>query len=258
MLERNLLILCLGLLVNFSWMLQLEVYASSSLVAAPVSSVHLPQGFDDNDIVQILVEGVFPNPCYRAGDAKVGVNHHDSYIVFYLQAHRYESEQCSQVRTPFLKPIDIGKLKAGRNYRVYQAADTDGSKLRPRGEVSVQKARSTSRDEFLYAPIDSAVVIEDQWGQRRDLLLIGTFTNSCMRFDPDPPVRSTVRHTQERLIEILPILEDIDEGMNCAQMNKPFMKRIPIPDNIPKGRYAFHIRRMDGESFNKLDSIDAR
>ena len=47
---------------------------------APVQKVFVPQGFDDNDNVEVILHGHFPNSCMKSGPVDVSVNP-DSHVI---------------------------------------------------------------------------------------------------------------------------------------------------------------------------------
>jgi hypothetical protein len=227
------------------------------LVPAPISRVHIPQRFDDNDIVEVVVEGVFPSGCYRVGPHEAWKDPNGNRVAFHLQAYFDASDFCAEVERPFKVVIEIGELTAGQ-HSLFEVFDNE-TPPRPRGFIPISVAQSRSRDEFLYAPVDSAVIVKNEFDQRRELVLIGTFTNSCMRFNDEVfKTRAglkAVTRTGEQLLEVLPILHNIPDPSLCRRVETPFTKRIPISDDIPDGRYLFYIRKWDGISFSKFDVV---
>jgi hypothetical protein len=101
------------------------------------------------------------------------------------------------------------------------------------------------------------IVQEDEDGKRKVLTLAGTFTNSCLYID-----KILIARTRPGLIEVLPMLpkeEDIPK-VGCEEEDTPFIVHQVIPNQegerrITNGRYLFHVRTMNGGSFNKIDYI---
>lgn len=249
----------------FSSILSAVVQAGPVLVPAPVTKVYIPQGFDSNDITQVVVEGTFPSGCYRAGKAYVWKDANSNRIAFHQQAYFYPTDFCQEVETSFLEAIDVGELSRGV-YEVYNLPKPSEDPSAPEslekvGELPVHAARVEARDEHLYAPVDSAVVVKDQQGRERELILIGTFPNNCMRFNRsifrEQRISGPVIRTQPNILEVLPIIEEFERPEGCKKIEDGFEERIELPRDVPAGRYLFHIRTMNGKSFNKIDWVEA-
>lgn len=220
------------------------------IVDAPITAVHTPSQFDDNDVAQFIIEGEFPNTCYSVGRVIVRAGREEleqGIITFHLEALRSTKDKCLEVKTPFLKVVDLGILPAGA-YSVVQLKN-----MKKRATLNVAPAKNNSKvDNFNYAPVDAAYLREDALGFRRVLVLIGTFTNSCMKFSDEVPVFRANDST--RVLEVLPIVE-MKQNQLCLEVLRPFFKTIDLPEDIPSGRYLFHIRTMNGNSINKMDTI---
>ncbi|TVQ79971.1 MAG: hypothetical protein EA369_03640 [Bradymonadales bacterium] len=232
---------------------------SPVLVPAPIKNVYIPMGFDDNDITQVVVEGSFESACYRAGPSHVWKDPLQNRIAFHLEAYYYPEGFCAEVMTPYLEVIDIGELSKGV-HQIFLRPELQGLELKEVGQMPVAEALSERRDEYLYAPVDSIAIVENSLGRRRDLLVMGTFTNSCMRFnrniEREKPGFRRVSLTAQNLLEVLPVLHDIEDTTNCRDIEEAFVERLSIPQHIQGDRYLFHIRTMSGKSFNKIDRID--
>ncbi len=74
--------------------------------------IYVPSGFDSNDHVQIVGEGMFRNTCYRPAPSSVRVVEATKTIYIGPIAYEYAG-LCLQVVLPFERTIDVGILKAG-------------------------------------------------------------------------------------------------------------------------------------------------
>src|SRR5690606_29287612 len=106
-------------------------------------------GFDSNDHVQFVGEGLFRNTCYRPATPFAMVDHDRKQIRVGPVAYEYNG-LCMQVILPFERVIDVGILKPGA-YEVIQ--EPDGRLL---GTIPVKVARSADPDDHLYAPVSQA------------------------------------------------------------------------------------------------------
>lgn len=225
-----------------------------ALVEAMISTVYAPAGFDDNDNIQIVIEGIFPNTCYKSGPSKVSVTGERIQIV--QQAYYYDGH-CFQMMVPYEKVIDIGILKA-QNYSVFVADETSPSALLP-----VKEAKNDETDDYLYAPVKKAELVSKS---PYILQLMGIFPNEMMRID-HVIVNQPLNHVPNNVIDILPIAT-VDEtkrlavdsaGGGSAQVSVPFTHSVDLSDiqagMKEPGRFLIHIRSLNGQSVNLIEDF---
>ena len=99
-------------LVSFS----LPAFAGSFTtkeVSIGLNSVYIPGGFDSNSDVFVVVNGIFPNGCYKWGRAEKKdvdtFNHEISSVAEVSQG------MCIMVLVPFQKEVRLGKFAAGKH-----------------------------------------------------------------------------------------------------------------------------------------------
>lgn len=216
-----------------------------TLIAASISRIYTPTGFDDNDNTQIIVEGEFPSTCYKLGPARVNVNVDEATVTVSLKAYYYQG-MCLQVKTPYLKAIDLGILPEG-TFKVQAIGAT-----KVEAALSIHHTDSKQADDYLYAPVDAVFIQKNEAGDRRNLFLIGSFTNSCMKFSSEQN-SVVIKPTKRGLLEVLPVVE-MKEGP-CLDVMVPFTKVVEIDESIPSGKYLFHVRTLNGHSYNKIDYV---
>jgi len=216
-----------------------------------IAAVFLPVGFDDDDVAQVIVEFELQNSCEALGNITV-IPHEDFPNVLQLYYEGYKREgNCKSAVNHVVRAVDVGVLPEG----VYEVRDFKNLE-KIYGLLNVRRAFTARIDSNNYAPVDSLVVQADEAGYRRLITLVGTFSNTCLHF-----VRDQVRivKTGEKLVEILPVI-DKAENANCKEQDVPFIETFKIPDRedalaIRTGRYSFHVRTMNGGSFNKADRV---
>lgn len=200
------------------------------------SAIYVPAGFDDNDVVQIVGEGIFRNSCYRPGPANALVDQANYTITLKANAYEYTGI-CLQVILPFERTIDVGILKDG-TYKVMQ----DGQLMET---FTVAKARSLGPDDYLYAPISQAYFRQE--GRASKILLSGNFTNDCMKIDRIQTV------VEKKVLVVQPIITT-EERPNCKVGSFPF-NAVATIENIPEGRYLLHVRSMNSKAVNNLVDV---
>ncbi len=209
-------------------------------VGATFAKIYVPGGFDSNDNVQIVGEGMFRNTCYRPAPSTVTVDPATSTINVGPVAYEY-SGFCLQVILPFQRVLDLGILKPG-TWRVLQG---HGVNLQQLGEVSIRPALTEQADDFLYAPVDQAFYQEN--GLASVVYLTGQFRLSCMKMD-------TVKTTVEKDVLVIQPIAKIIAGP-CNEGTFAFNQKVDL-GFVPKGRYLLHVRSANGNSVNSLVSVN--
>jgi len=201
--------------------------------------VYIPKGFDSNDQVQVVVEGYFPNGCYRPGQAVARVDQEANEIFVSTKAYLY-SGICIQVIVNYSKVVDIGLLKEG-TYKIYN--ETDKSLL---SEITIESAKVSDPDDFNYAPVNQALLTKTN--NETVLVLTGTFTNSCLSLDE---VKASVYKDS---VVVQPIVKISNK--NCKEGSFPYKYNGVVEDMKNPGRYLLHVRSINGKSFNNLVDIN--
>ncbi len=209
-----------------------------ALVGSNYHTGYLPDGFDTNDHVQLVGEGVFNNSCYRPARVDVEVDHDSRTILVESKAYLY-SGYCLQVLVPYHQVIDVGMLKAGR----YQVLDK--SEFKKMGDLNVRVATNAGADDFLYAPVSQAYV--KSFGSGATLTLQGEFSNSCLK------LVDVMIEVQPKVIVVRPIAE-VENRADCVDGAFPFEVTKPI-SGLASGRYLLHVRSLNAKAINNLVDI---
>jgi hypothetical protein len=226
----------------------------SELVSYEISDVFLPTGFDDNDEVEVIVVGSFPDAGWQVVEVKT--KRENASFDLELFARRFSGLSASVI-TPFAIPVKLGQLKASEEGYSIKA----GSKKF--GSLIIQEARNKSqRDDYLYAPVDSLRIRYEfdrgtQKLKSRILILQGYFPSACYRFVDQQPI-PLIRESRPFLIEILPVMEKMNaRDCDAEKETEPrdFEHEIEIPETVGSGRFLVHVRTLNGMSFNKLINL---
>jgi hypothetical protein len=209
------------------------------LVAMPVRHVFVPAGFDDNDDVQVVLEGTFPDTCYKLAHNEV-IKLDGGKGFQLIQWARKFSGICIPTTVPFQGEVTLGQLPAG-TYRI-ESSGTAPTALR------VTTAISAQQDDFLYAPVTNATVGRQNSGHYT-VTLTGNLPNDCFTFDK-PEVRLS-----SQVFVILPLLRYQDTG-TCSKEPKSFEQKIDLPDDLQAGKYLAHVRSMSGQAINVIFFAD--
>ena len=207
-------------------------------VTVPLHRSYIPIGFDDNDNLQITVEGAFPNTCYKVGAASVEVDAPSKIIRIEQKAHHYTG-LCFQMLVPFTHTVDLGFVAAGE-YAIIDAAT--GLNL---GDLSVAFAKHSGADDYLYAPISDAD-IQSSPETGHTLVLRGSFSDRCTVFREVRVVYG------QAVVVVQPIVDRVPER-NCGGKTR-FLKTVELKEEL-KGVYLLHVRSMEGSAINKMIDI---
>ncbi|MGH1468995.1 MAG: hypothetical protein ACRBBP_08975 [Bdellovibrionales bacterium] len=206
------------------------------LVDSKFSKSYVPIGFDSNDQVQFVAEGVFSNGCYRKGPVAITVNQETKQIKLSPQSYMYLGA-CIQVLVKYSKVIDVGVLSPG-TYSIVQGKDNDVI-----GTLPVKPNTVEGADDFLYAPINQAMLTRN--GEDVTLILTGTFTNSCLSLG------DVIVTPQEDVVVVQPTVK-ISGSAECVNGSFHFKYEKVIEEEISQGRYLLHVRSMNGKAVNNL------
>jgi hypothetical protein len=210
--------------------------ASAEVSLAPVKHLYVPSGFDSNDSVEVVVTGMFPNPCYSRNTVSVDVK--DDQISIEVDAIRRDTKAaCPPMQVPFKEVISLGNLQGGTYDLVVN------NKLNDR--LLVNEASSNSVDDHLYAAIDQL----EKKGYS-DYVLHGWRYSNCVDLD-----RVEVVSNGKDTLSVLPVMKQISsfcpmKGMPVAYEVKLDFKKLKTKEPL------VHVRTMDGKSFNSILNLE--
>jgi len=210
-----------------------------TLINVPLHTGYIPFGFDTNDKVEVVAEGIFSDGCYRLAGIQANVDKDSKVIKLRAQAYKYDG-YCIQVVVDYHQEVNLGLLPNGK-YKVVASND----EARPLGTLNVALATNSGPDDFLYAPVSQAFY--EEIGGKNVVKITGEFTNSCMT------LKDTLVQVQSNVIVLQPISEMADRA-DCVRGQFPFAGRVTLP-SMSTGRYLIHTRSLNGRSLNNLVTI---
>lgn len=224
-----------------------QAFPQPSLALAPVNKVFVPQGFDDNDNAEVVLQGYFPNSCMKLGPIESYVNQDSQVIEIRPQVYIYDSVACIQVRVPFIQKVSLGQLRQGEwNIQVEGNAAVEALPL------SVRKAVSAAPDDYLYAPVSEVVLLPEPRSEVQRIVVSGRW--------PDMPdgrcfelVRLENRLGPDNALVVLPIAELREQG-SCSDSEKrqrAFAASVLLEQQLAP-EALIHVRVLNGESLNKF------
>lgn len=212
--------------------------AQAEQIRAP-EVVFAPNGFDDNDNIEVVLHGHFPDSCYQAGEAKVSLNGQEIKIT--NLARRIDSKICTDAIIPWSTTVRLGVLKAG----IYSiTADLPNGQKKHFANLPVAVSGTTSADDYQYAYVSGAML--DRTGNQPVLSISGSFDLTCMELGKilikESPSVITVQPTVRRR-----------PGQVCSHTFAPipYTKHIPLNPRS-KNSKLIHVRSVNGQALNQI------
>ncbi len=218
---------------------------SQTLIKTQFNSIFVPAGFDSNDRVQLVGEGVFSNSCYKSGATEVKVDRANKTIELVATAYKYDGF-CLQVLVPYNEVVDLGVLEAG-DYKIISGINQ--SEI---GRLPVMAAKTSSPDDFIYAPVSQAYFEQLPEGESADakVVLTGEYTNSCLGI-------SDVKVTLEPKVVVLQpitVMNQKLENPNCKNGKFPFKHEVLVKGLKPSS-YLLHVRALNATAVNQVVEV---
>lgn len=215
------------------------------VVAAPVHKVFAPIGFDDNDNSEIVVHGEFLNSCYKVGEAKAEVDARRKLITLSVTAYHYKDAVCANMLVPFIQTVKLGVLDPGE-YQVVVAGRPDAQT----SPLKVVHTESKNADEFLYAPVEQATLVQDYFSNQVFLELSGHYPHmliGCMQ------IKDVQTEFVSGNVLIVRPTAEIREAGDCETRGQ-FKFRKEMTGVMP-GEYLVHSRALAQGSVNSYSLI---
>lgn len=217
--------------------------AEPNEVPAPIEHIYVPHGFDNNDNIEVVLKGTFPDTCYQVGRAGYKVDVDTMQVRVWSTAFDYSKEGviCSEVLTPFIQKVSIGLLPKG-DFKVV----LDSPSRSVEGKFKVAEATTSMPDENLYAPAHSGYVSTTRSGKQA-ITLVGNFPmlyKGCMIMKDVKIYRNPLD-----ILVVLPIVQIIDDARCPINKNTEFkiQKTVDVPIH---GEGLLHVRVANGSSIN--------
>ena len=244
MLKLNSLVVCATFLSL--GLAQAASAAGPTLVQAPIEKVFVPQGFDDNDKVEVIVHGHFTNSCYKMGPVDATVDNAAKKIVITAAAYYYPGAVCAQMMIPFIKSVEFKGILAAGKYTI-SVANRPTAKTSP---LSITRATRPEADDYLYAAVQS-VNIDEKSDGTRSLVLKGQhpyLLQGCIKLQEVKTYLSP-----GGVLVVQPITRIENESEQCrGAVNNRFEYHTPLTTPLAQGEYVIHVRALDGNSVNQF------
>ena len=212
-------------------------FAQPQVILAPVKHLYVPNGFDSNDSVEVVVAGQFSNPCTSRNDVNVTVNGDIiDVVVTALVPDSTKKINCPAMVVPYKEVVSIGNLQGG-DYTIVV-----NQKLKDK--LVVEEANSSAIDEHLYAAIDNVEKMVDG-----KYMLKGWRYSNCIEFD-----KVEVVSNHKDTLSVLPIMKQISDFCPMKMMPVAYEVKLDFRE-IRMEEALIHVRTMDGKSFNSIVNL---
>lgn len=203
--------------------------------AVPIGHVYSPKGYNSNDDVQIVVEGVLPDLCYKNPQSEVLVKGKDIHINVKALHNDKPNVGCAEMVVPFLESAKIGVLDKGW-YRVLINGEQ-------KSELYVEEFVSNGLEDEILANVEAVEVEEGS----RIVKLKGQNVSDCLVHD-----ELEINSNKKDAYSIKPLMRQVSDF--CPMKMVPFEIEMEVPEELEREKVLLHVRSMDGKSVNKLFS----
>jgi hypothetical protein len=229
----------------FIFITSLQVFAAPDIIPAPVKHLYLPDGFDSNDTVEVVVTGAFPNVCYSRNEVKVNIQ--DDVIDIFVSAISHEkslpASKCLEMEVPFKEVVHIGNLQGGE----YKVNVNNNSQFALTDSFRISESSSNSVDDYIYAAIE---YVENRG--KTDYVLHGWRYSNCIDIN-----KIQVVSNNKDTLSILPVMKQLTDFCPMKMMPTQYSVKLDF-STIKMKSPLLHVRTMDGKSVNTIINLEER
>ena len=211
------------------------------VVPAPLDHLFIPAGFDNNDNVELVVTGRFPNTCYSRNRVSVRVRNETIDIRVMSLTRSDSPDKCLTLTVPFTEVVSVGNLQAG----AYRITVNGHTRRGLRDTMTVSESRSNNMDDYIYSQVDF-INLGFTGGQTGSAWLHAQLPSPCLEFD-----RVEYLSNGKDTIAIMPIMKKVTDF--CPMKMVPY--EIPIKfdlDALPSKKVLLFSRSIDGKSVSTI------
>lgn len=217
------------------------------LKSAPIEHVFIPQGFDDNDNAEVIIQGRFSNACMKTGPVEKQIDSTNKTITLTPKMYVYEGDFCAQVIVPFIQRVTFGHLTEGR--WTIKLAENQNIQIQ---DLNIRRAVTAAPDDYLYAPVDEVVLLPGQLGSRQKLVVSGNWPVSpseiCFELRE---VRAALGPDNTLVVQPIAEIKAVGQCSSQTSRQRVFQGSV-ILDKPLLNDSLVHVRVLNGESLNKF------
>lgn len=226
-------------------LLMITILAASNCFAGipiekmvPISSVFTPNGFDNNDNSEVIVEGFLPNLCHKNPSSDVKVDGKKISIKVTSLYYHKSNPYCPQMLVPFILKVDLGLLDAIE----YEIVVNKGSQWESESLLNIKNSNNHLMNDFQYANVDHIKVSDI--GDRK-VVLEGYNPSDCLVLDEIKYI-----HNGKDVLSVMPIMKQVSDF--CPMKQVAFEYEWEVPKVLDNNKILLHVRTMQGNSVNQI------
>ena len=206
------------------------------LVQADIKAraLYVPEGFDSNDEVVVVVTGYLPSLCYRSPRAKCERQGTTFVIGVQASVMNYPTF-CALVVMPFQLTVSLGNLPPGE-YKI-ETKDMPTPQT-----LNVAAALTPNVDDHIYAQVRHV----DTTPPGNKIILHAYIPSECLKYDRV----KYVPNPSGTVLSILPIMKKVSDF--CPMKMTPIKIELELPAQYVRDNVLLHVRSMDGQSANAI------
>lgn len=198
----------------------------------PVSHIFAPQGFDNEDNVEITARALKPSPCYETPTASfIQVN--NQIIISMRAAKKFGNRICLGMVVPQMVTVSLGKMKTG-DFEFFAA-----NSAQAKAHMKIGIPKSESVDDYIYAHVENVLYNKET----RTTSLIGRNPSDCVELD-----HIETQWNGVDTLAILPIMKQVKA--QCDSVMVPFQYDYIIPETNKTDIELLHVRSLNGNAVN--------
>jgi|GEM_PF-6276247 len=208
---------------------------------AIIDKLFVPDGYDDNDMIEVVVAGTFPDSCHQVGEAITRIDESTKTVSIMQLSYREPGVMCVQMTSTFSHTIKIGHLKQGHyNFRVLNNPEISR-------QLTIKHADVDGTDDFLYPPVEFADVVHSQDG-KPVLVVKGNYPlmkKGCMK-----TTDAIIHYQSNDTLVVQPkavIMDETEQGCESK-----YEERYELHDSLA-GKFLIHVRALNGQSYNRVE-----
>lgn len=210
-------------------------------VSVGADTLYVPNGFDNNDNVVLMLEGSLPDSCHQLAQISVDRDEDQKTVTIQVNAWHEQRPQCAPGPFPFQSEVEIGTMNDG-SWKV-DVQNTSIEEL-----LTISRASTTGQDDYLYAPVEGVEVMRNDSGALV-AKLTGLITADCVAY------KETQILNQGKVLVLLPIMEV--RSTDCNPANILLSEEVELPVGQAPGHYLLHVRSLNGKALNHFYDVTA-
>lgn len=230
--------------------------ATTAPVILPIAGAYAPAtGYDDNDNIEIIIDGVLPNSCWVIDRADAKLTGASNDIIVQQLARKKDTALCQdetklppELKLPvtFMTTASLGALPAG-TYNMIFSALPEGNLQQKR--FSIERAPTNEVDSLYYAITTGLKVPKtvDSTTKTFEVEFSGYLSNPCSKLEDH--VHAVF---QSDVIVLMPEVRRVDGP--CVPIAEDFNRKLTIATPTA-GRYLVQVRSANGNSVNHFLTV---